>query len=547
MSARPTRRRSALLLAVLAGSALAASACTDTGHGRLLLARDTSISPDQMSAATATDVWAVEPGEQPTDDDVIARDVTSPLYINDVAENGAVARQLLAIEWAGEVLAAFAGDGGRATFATVGTPGGEPTEIATSDSQVQPNLLRRGVFVATTEGCVLARGVDDVEELGEGLCQMSEDERWVVSWPADGGELTIRDLRTGDTRTVEGTTVGAVALGAGSRVLAVQQTDGGSEGVVIDATDGKVVGRTETYPQMRAMPVEPGSTGFVALVATGSGSGQAVQSTELLWIDTDADVQVIDRGPLMLPVRTDSEVTYVHFGDQQGDDSIKRWDSGSGERTTLLSGAVGATSVGDGRIVATRDTADGVELYRSDHHGDLVHVTTAPGDASAGSSVTRVLTQGDTALVQLTFGGTSSIARVDLSGDDSDVPLRHWELLLLEGVDVDGTVLVTGAEDGDAEEESIGVITPHSDGFVERTTAASTGLNLIHEGVIYVTDQGEDGKLTVRTVRAQGEADGTTLYEGYQIAGATWPTDNGATQSTLISRVAVLAQQQSGG
>ena len=76
------------------------------------------------------------------------------------------------------------------------------------------------------------------------------------------------------------------------------------------------------------------------------------------------------------------------------------------------------------------------------------------------------------------------------------------------------------------------------------TTATNSGLILIHEGVLYVTDRGDDGELTIRTVRTQGDLDGETLYKGYQLAGATWPTDNGATQSTLISRVAVLAQQQ---
>ncbi|UDY37971.1 hypothetical protein [Dermatobacter hominis] len=544
MSARRSRRRSAvLLLALLAGLGVVASACAGGGHGQLLLAEDTTVSPDQASAPTSTDIWAVDPGDEPDDDALVATDVTSPLYINDVQEDGSIARQLLASQWGGEVLASFAADGGGATYATVGTPGEDAVQIAESDSQVQTNILRRGVYVATTDGCTLARSADDIDEVGKGLCQVSEDERWVVSWPADGGELTIRDLRSGDTRTVEGDTIGAVALGAGSRVLAVQRTDEGSQGVVIDATDGDVVGRTDTYGDLQAMPVEPGSTGFVALTASRSEQG-TVDGTQLLWIGTDAKVRVIDRGALMLPVRTGSDVTYVHFGDAEDDDSIRRWDSGSGERETLLGGKVGAASVGDGRIVATKDTDEGVELYRSDDRGDLVHATTAPGDASAGSSVSRVITQGDTALVQLTFGGTASLARVDLSGDDSDVPVKHWTSMLLEGVDTDGTVLITGAESDDAEQESIGVVTPSSDAFVERTTADSTGLNMIHEGVIYVTDRDADGDLTIRTVRAQGDVDGETLYTGYQLAGSTWPTDNGATQSTLISRVAVISQQQ---
>ena len=545
MSARPSRRRSALLAAtLLAGLGLAASACAEGGHGQLLLAEDTTISPDQASAATSTDIWAVDVGSQPTDDDLVAKDVTSPLYINDVQEDGSVARDLLATQWSGKVLASFAGDGGQSTFATVGTPGEDAVRIAESSSQVQSNILRRGVYVATTDGCKLARSSDDIEDIGDGLCQVSEDERWVVSWPSDGGELTIRDLRKDDVRTVDGTTTGAVALGHGSTVLAVQRTDDGAQGVVIDATNGDVVGRTDVFDDLQVMPVEIGSTGFVALAATRSQAA-TVEGTQLLWIDTDAHVRVIDRGALMLPVHTDSAVTYLHFaGSSAGSDSIRRWESGSGTRQTLLSGAVGAAAVGDGTIVATKDTADGVELYRSDDHDDLVHVTTAPGDATAGSSVSRIVTQGDTSFVELTFGGTSSLARIDLSGDDSDVPVKGWTTLLLEGVDTDGTVLVTGSEKADAEHESIGVVTPSSNAFVERTTADGTGLNMIHEGVIYVTDQTRDGALKIRSVRVQGDLDAKDLYDGYQLAGATWPTDNGATQSTLISRVAVIAQQQ---
>jgi hypothetical protein len=544
MSARPSRRRSALLaLPLVVGLALAASACSQGGHGQLLLAEDTTVSPDQASAPTATDIWAVDPGDDPTDDDLVATDVSSPLYINDLQEDGSLARDLLATQWSGQVLASFIRGDGSSASATVGTPGDDPVEIATSDSQVQSNILRRGVFVATTDGCKLFRSSDDIEDIGTGLCQVSEDERWVVSWPASGGELTIRDLRHDDVRTVEGDTTSAVALGSGSTVLAVQRTDAGSQGVVIDATDGSIIGRTDTFDDLQAMPVEQGSTGFVALAASTSQAA-TVDATTLLWIGTDAKVRVIDRGALMLPVHTDSEVTYVHFGGQEtGTDSIRRWDSASAERQTLLSGAVGAASVGDGRIVATKDTAKGVELYRSDDHGDLVHATTVPGDATGGSTVSRIFTQGDTSILELTFDGATSLARVDLSGDDSDVPVKRWAAMLLEGIDTDGTVLLSGAEGNTAEEQSIGVVTPSSDAFVERTTAASTGLNVIHEGVIYVTDQSEGG-LKVRTVRAQGDLDAETLYEGYQVAGTTWPTDNGATQSTLISRVAVLSQQQ---
>lgn len=540
---RRTLRSSALVL--VGALAIAAGAgCTGTGTGRLLLAEDTSGSSDSSAASpSSTSIWAVEHGEDPSDDNRIASDVSSPLYINTVRTDGTLARDLLATQWDGSILSSFV-QGGTTYTASVGEPGATATTIASSDSQVQSNVLTRGVYVATAEGCTLARTADDVEEIGAGLCQVSEDERWVVSWPADGGELTIRDLRTGKVRTVEGVTTSAVALGHGSSVLAVQHGDDGSQGVVIDATSGKVVGRTDTFDDLQAMPVSPGSTGFVVLAASQSQAA-TVESTSLLWVDTDGSVRVVDRGALMLPVLTDSEVTYVHFGGQEtGSDSIRRWDSSSSERTTLLKGAVGAAAVTGSTIVATKDTADGVEVYRSTARGDLELATTVPGDATDGSTVSAVLRLGSTSLMVVTVDGLSSLARVDLSGDDSDVPVKGWVKMIVEGVDTDGTALVTGAASTSAEQESIGVVTPRSDAFVERTTADRTGLNLIHEGVIYVTDQTTDGELTVRSVRAQGDLDAERLYSGYQLTGATWPTDNGATRSTLISRVAVLSQQQ---
>src|SRR5690606_20137787 len=123
-----------------------------------------------------------------------------------------------------------------------------------------------------------------------------------------------------------------------------------------------------------------------------------------------------------------------------------------------------------------------VEIFRSDSRGELEQVTEVPGAASGGSSVGRVLTLGSTAFMDVSVGSGTSLVRVDLHGDHSDVPVEGWAQLLLEGVDGDGTVLISGRRTAESATESIGVVAPNGDGFEERATAWATGLNLIHEG-----------------------------------------------------------------
>ncbi len=546
---RLVRRSGLLALGLALTLGLTASACAGTGHdGELLLARDTSTPTGSAGGAAqpvATDIWAVAPGEQPSRENRLAESVSSPLFINTVTDDGTVARDVLGTRWGGQVLSAFV-TGGTTGHATIGDPGSEPTTIASAQRQVQASVVRRGVYVATADGCRLARSADDIADIGTGLCQMSEDERWVVSWPAEGGELTIRDLRSGDVRTVDGTTTGAVVLGNSASVLAVQTDDDGSRGVVIDATTGDVIGRTDRYDDLQVMPVEPDSSGFVVLASSGEQAA-VVAERQLLWVSTDARTRVIDRGLLLLPVQSTATVTYLRFGTQQaGSDSIRQWDPDTGARTTLLSGAVGLAAVGPDEFVATRDTDTAVEIFRSNGLGELEQVAEVPGSASGGSSVGRVLTLGSTAYMDLSVGAETSLVRIDLHGDHSDVPVQGWAQMLLEGVDGDGTVLISGRPEPESDSESIGVVAPNGHEFEERATASATGLNLIHEGTIYLTTRDDDGTLTVRTVRSSGKTDGETIYEGYQLAGATWPTDNGATQATLRSRTALRAQQQQG-
>lgn len=541
--------RGAILLGLIAAVAVVAAACSGSGStGRLLLAGDTSAGSDGSTTA-GTDIWAVLPGERPSDATRVAGSVAGPLSINTVNPDGTIARDSLGTLWDGATLLSFrtiAND----SRVTSGSPGQRPNTLASSPNQLQSNVMRRGVFIAAGDRCVLARSSEDRETVGDGLCQVSEDERWVVSWPAEGGQLAIRDLRTGAVRKAPGTTVDAVALGHGSRVLAIQRSGDGQRGVVIDATTGRTVGRTAVFREMRAIPVGAASTGFSALAAPVTGTpavnaGDAADAVRLLWIDVDGRSRTIDRGMFMMPVHTGAEVTYVRVaGARPGGDSIRRWSPSTGERAVLLSGRVGAAAAGADAVVATRDTDRGVELYRSDGRGGLRHVTTLPVDASRGSQVGQVITLGDTAYLDLMAGGLGALARVDLSGDHSDVPVRGWAQLAVDGVDADGTVLVSGVRTAQDRRQRVGVVTPDADGFEARMQVDSNGLNLIHDGVVYVTEQTSGGKLRVRSVLARGQAEPRTIATGFQLAGATWPTDNGGTVSTLISRQALLQAQQ---
>src|SRR5690606_15943495 len=126
--------------------------------------------------------------------------------------------------------------------------------------------------------------------LGSGSCSISSDERWVVSWPSgatndtDDNSLTIRDLRHDSTEEVEGlgTVVNAVALAKDARIFAVIETAEGNQGVVLDATDGSEIGRTEVYPYLDVSTLGADATGFVILTSEGGSS------SDLSFVDTDA-------------------------------------------------------------------------------------------------------------------------------------------------------------------------------------------------------------------------------------------------------------------
>ena len=550
---RPLRHRvtGAAALAAL----LFAAGCTSATSGDLLVAD----VPDQTSnEQSGIPIWGVNPGDALDDDSLLLSNALSPGEITTVLPDGQSWVNTLGRVWGGGSLLSY-GDG-QQSLVVAGTPGSELERIAAS-SNTTTRVLRRGTFVQTAEGCLLATSPDDVEEVGTGNCSISLDERWVVSWSSnERGGLTIRDLRNGSTGSVDDLTVASAAvLSHDNRVMVVDRTSEGSVGIVLDATDGSEIGRTDRYESLQIGLVGAASTGFVALASTAEGS-------ELLHIDTEAHVETIDEGYYLVPVLNGHDVTYLDYAQDLASSSLKRWTHGE-EPEVLLEGYVGAGAVDEHHVIATKESDDGIEFfYQHGGTGELEHAYTLPMDEDADSPVAgngsgikalRTWVRGSTVLLQINGEGTTgSFVRIDTQGGHSDAPIVNEAGLLLESIDSDGTVLLslddsavdvdpaTGMPTASAPRRMV-VVRPHDDEPTTRAVLDRTGTNLIHDGVIYLTDASDVDRVVVSEVRATGKDDEQrVIYENKQIAGSTWPEQGGATQSLLITPRLLIEQQQ---
>lgn len=549
---RTSRHRVAGAAALAA--VLLAAGCTSSTAGDLLVA---DVPAPDDTEQSGLPIWGVNPGNELNDESLLITNALSPLEITSVTPEGQTWVNTLGRVWSGGSLLAY-GDG-QQNLVVAGKPGSELERIASSSNAVT-QVIRRGTFVRTAEGCVLATSPDDVETVGEGNCAISLDERWVISWPIQNpGGLTIRDLRNDSTRTVDDIDVtSAAVLGHDNRILVVENTAEGAVGVMLDATDGSEVGRTETYDSLQIGLVGAGSTGFVALSANAEGS-------ELLHIDTDGHVETIDEGYYLVPVLNGHEVTYLDYEEDLATSSLKRWSHDEPE--VLLEGYVGAAAVDDHHVIATKETDDEIEFfYQHGGTGELEHAYTLPIAEGASSPISgngagikslRTWVKGSTVLLQINGEDTNgSFVRIDTQGGHSDAPIVNVTGLQLEAIDSDGTVLLS-MDDGEVEidpasgqptgptQRRIVVVRPHDDEPTTRAVLGQTGTNLIHDGVIYVTDATDTSNVVVSKVRATGKNDELeVLYENKQIAGSTWPEQGGATQSLLITPRLLIEQQQ---
>lgn len=545
-----------VLGAALVALTLAASGCANAVKDKLLVAEGTG------SSAAGVKLWAVSPGDDLEDGNVVIEAAAGPNSIATRNDDGTTWVNGLGRVWKNTALLSYTG--AETSVLSTTDPGGSPHDLAESAS-VQSTVIRRGVYVRTADGCELATSATESTSVGKGSCAISSDERWVVSWPSTAGDsdtsLSIRDLRGDHTRTVKGlgTVVNAVVLSKDARVFAVVQTADGDQGVVLDATDGSEIGRTKVFPYLDVTTLGAEATGFVILSSTGGSD------STLSYVDTDAKVTEIESGYYLAPVGNGAEITYLSFGEDVTKSSVKEWSPGDDEPETLLSGQVGAGTA-DGRLVILREvssaenssggTAKGatVEFWRPGAGHELTKVLTIPAPSNAlgiteggtGASVSKAWVKGSTAYLQVDQDSTSSFVRIDLTGDHSDAPVLNAAGLLLESLDVDGTALLTVADSASGE-EAVQVVGPHDDEPTTRATFTQTGVNLIHEGTIYVTAIGgtsEAPEISVRSVRATGDKDPELLWKDSQIAGATWPEQNGATVTSITTVGSLLAAQQ---
>ncbi len=518
--------------------------CSNPQSGELLVAD----APGPDSTADIK-VWAVEPGDELDDDNQVIDNAYGPLAIDTVNADGQTWTNGLGRTWQGGNLLAY--NLAEQAVVSAGTPGEVADELARSTS-AQTTVLRRGTYVQTAEGCVLATSATDVDDVGTGSCAISQDERWVASWSTTGEGLSIRDLRNDTTETVEGLAVArAAVLAKDARVLAVVVGESGFEAVLLDATDGSEIARSDPYPALDVASPDPEAEGFV--LSAGAEDGNT-----LLYMDTDGELTTVDSGTLVEPVLNSHEVTYLFYDTAFSTSSLRRWSPGH-EPEQLLEGFVGAGAVDGERVVATRETPEGTEFYREEGGtGELHRVLTLPRaaedadpneGASAGASVSRMLVHGSTVLLQVDGSASSSFVRIDLVGEHSDAPVEHRAGLQLASIDVDGTALLT-VQEGDlttgAASTEVMIVRLHDHDPDVRATVGSTTTNLLHEGRIYLTDTSDPANVKILSMRATGDLDREELYSGKQIAGATWPQNGGATTSVLTTPALLVqrAQQQ---
>lgn len=561
-SRRPSSRRRTTLVrggALLALVVLGAGCAGTGGGGTLLVAEGTPSSPDGVR------IWSAEPGEELDDERLVIESALRPNSIATRVEDGTTWVNGLGRTWSGADLLSYS-DATRSSLIGV-RPGDEPDVLATA-TNVQTTVLRRGAYVRTSDGCILATSATETEDVGTGSCAISSDERWVVSWPNasgdEGGALTIRDLRhdRDDEVELDGTVLNAVVLSAGAKVFATVEVADGVQGVVLDATDGSEVGRTATFPYMDVSTVSAEATGFVIIStdAATSEESDGTPFTTLSYVDPDdAEVTEIDSGYYLVPVDTGEDITYLSYGEELADSSVREWVPGDDEPHVLLEGQVGAGTA-DGRLIVLREVAAtgtdpaGVEIWRPDaaHHLSKVLTVPAPADSlpleegGTGAVVSRAWVRGSMLHLQLDQGMASSYVRVDMVGDHTDAPVENEEGVLLESLDADGTALLTQRDEA-AGDEAILVVRPHDHHPTERGRFAGTGLNLIHEGVVYVTSiagSSDAPEVSVHSIRATGEERRELLWEDRQLAGATWPEQNGATVTSITTVGSLIAQQQ---
>jgi hypothetical protein len=531
----PRRATIAAFATLVVGSA---ASCTGIDDQLLVVANP---GAEQQS----TTIFAVTPGDDLDDDSRVLADAVGPLTVVTRGSDGELRYDELGQAWQGELLLAAsvqAEDPQRTQRVLANQPGGDATTIAAA-AQTEVVMVARGVFVFDDEGCRLATRAEKATEVGKGRCSISDNDRWVASWPAEGGDLEVRDLRDDEVVTTKGNFTQAVALSNDARVLGIDTGTTTSVAKVIDATTGEVVSTGKAATFLQAVTASPDGRAFV-LIAERDG----IPSIE--WVDTDGTTSTIAEGsparPL-LPVNVGEAVDYLALGEELDDSRLYHWAPDSKEPESVMAGELTATGLTPGLTLVTRQVADGLELW-SVHDGELStrpHVVLRT-DTSQHLQVDRVLTADGVAHVEVTGATGTSYVRVDTEGDRSAVVMRSWASLHIGAVDGDGTVVLTGSERADDAEQQLLVVGPDDDEATRRAAAETFGTSLVRDGTVYFTELGA-AETSVWQVpvsaRGGGEAP-ERLWEDALLGGAAWAQYGGMSETSTVDPVQLAQQQQ---
>lgn len=492
-------------------------------------------------------IWAVTPGDDLDDGREVMSDTVGPLTIVTRGSDGELRYDELGQAWHDELLLAvsvFDEDPERAQQVLANQPGGDATTIATA-SQAEAVVVARGVFVFDDKGCRLATRAEKATEVGEGRCSISDNDRWVASWPTEGGDLEVRDLRSDEVVTTKGNFTQAVALTNDARVLAIDTGTTTSVAKVIDATTGKVISAGEAATFLQALPATPDGRGFV-LIAERDGL------PTLEWVDTDGTTSTIATGsptrPL-LPVNVGDGVDYLALGEQLDDSRLYHWTPGS-QAKKVMAGELTATALTPELTLVTRQVDDGLEFW-SVHDGERStrpHVVLRT-DTSQHLQVARALTADGVAHVEVTGATGASYVRVDTEGDHSAVVMKHWASLRIGAIDGDGTVVVTGSERADDAEQRLLVVGTDDDEAVQRAAAESfRSPVLVRDGTVYFTRTTAAGDNSVWRVpaSARGDEKPERLWGDALLGGAAWAQYGGMSETSTVDPVR-LAELSGGG
>ena len=537
------RSRPILIAACALAVTLGATAC-GSGDNRLFVI----VNPSAQEATAK--VWAVEPGAELDKSALVSEMATGPVRINTLDKSGMQWVNNIGRTWQGKVLLGTTLQAG--SRLTAGDPGGKQTTIAGAD-QLGVLVTDRGVIASDKAGCKLATGVERATTVGEGLCTLSDDGRWLASWPAEGGALQIRDLRHDTVTTVKGSFTHAVALGHDARVLGLEETDSTTVAKVIDAKSGSVLKSNTWDGASQAMPSNPRSTGFAL-------SRSSRTSSAMLWIDTDGNLTTVATatGELFVPVTAADGVHYLRLGADPSKATLYHWSPG-GTPVKLLAGELTATAAGPDSLVVTRQSGARMQFWHTTRPDELsaqpdLTLAVASGDHAAISSA---FLQGDTVHAVVAGSTASSYVRIDLAGDDDAAPARNWSKLDFQSIDTDGTVLLVGAKGqvdrttGATPTQQLLAVHPGADTTDVRATSSTFGLGLVHNGTIYYTSLGRDNAPAVWKVPASSKdkPKPELLYRNAQQVGAAWPEFGGGTVLQPIDGIQLLQQAsgQSGG